>query len=133
MTKNKVFDTIRKLGAANAKVYFSGGGDEGGVDQITLHNENGEEIKSLLENHNYHEKNGKYYKYDYKTNKQEVVNITDEEKLVMNLVKPVYEKYHTFAGEFYVNGCVTWDAINRKVLMNGSEEVRHGEDFEEEF
>jgi hypothetical protein len=46
---------------------------------------------------------------------------------------PIYEKYGTFAGEFYVNGTLVWDVGARNVYMQGQESNTVYEPFEESY
>jgi hypothetical protein len=84
---------LNERGVAQAIVLFSGGGDEGGVDQITLFDSTGLRLDDL---------NEVYYQQEK----------TEDHEIAEALGKPVYERYFTFAGEFYVNGEVIWDTTN---------------------
>lgn len=105
MDKTYVLDELRKRGASKALVSFSGGNDEGGVDNITLSLKlaNGTETEQELE------------VWGSKG--------TDDEKLVSELSAAVYDRYYSFAGEFYVNGDVVVDVEEGTVTMSTSEEV----------
>lgn len=111
-----VYDELKKRGAAKAVVHFSGGGDDGGVEQISLLNSEGKEIGTLQE-------------YVYGGDDKQTPADTE---LAEALSKPVYDKYYSFAGEFYVSGTVVWDAETRKHKMSGQESVETYEEFEDE-
>lgn len=126
LERRELWAELRRRGVAKVTVSFSGGGDEGGVDNITLLNAEGEEIGTLEEDYG-------GSTYDPKTGQWVPVNPPNPDtKLVEALVAPVYERYHTFAGEFYVSGTVDYDVPNEKALMNKSERVESYEDSDEE-
>lgn len=126
MTRSEVFGKLRSMGIARAVVEFSGGGDEGGVDSITLEYQDGKskEISEYYENTTWDSSAKKWVKPEG--------NPTEEESISVELSTPVYDKYHTFAGEFHVNGRVIWDVEKSKVTMEGQESVEEYEDFEDE-
>lgn len=47
MTRDEAYDEIKRRGAVRAEVGFSGGGDEGYVEGITLLNADGESLAEL--------------------------------------------------------------------------------------
>jgi hypothetical protein len=127
MTKNEIFEELKKRGAAKAIVTFSGGGDEGGVNCIDLFDASSKNIGSLDENF-------EAEKWNPETKRMEPVeNIPMDGKLANALGKPVYDKYGGFAGEFYVSGEIIYDVAASSIKINGTEEVSHGESFEEEL
>jgi hypothetical protein len=123
-----VSQAMRKLmdrGVAKVEVHFSGGGDEGGVDNITLYDDKGKSLGNLEESYD-------GYTYNPTTKQYEQKALTEDQQIAKILGKPVYDKYHTFAGEFYVNGTVTWDVFKGTSKMNGNESVESYEEFEDE-
>lgn len=112
--------------AALVSVYFEGGNDEGGVDDISFKDSEGKTIKRMQEYYPTGTWNSETRTMDYDTSK-----VTLDELLSFNLCKPVYDKYYSFAGDFYVTGTVTWDVIKKTVTMQGNEEVKEYENFEE--
>jgi hypothetical protein len=144
MTKHEVFAELKRLGAAKAVVEFSGGNDEGGVDDIALLDADGKQIDVELSDHVHEERDytksgpangyrghptGRWIK-GYGT---DVIEATPEEKrlaqLSSALVAPVDEEYGSFAGDFSVQGTVTWDAVAQTAKMGKSEQV--WQDYEE--
>lgn len=124
-----VSQAMRKLmdrGVAKVTVHFSGGGDEGGVDNITLYDDKGTALGNLEESYD-------GYTYNPETKQYEKKGLTEDQEIAQVLGKPVYDKYYTFAGEFYVNGTVEWDVFKGKAVMNGQESVDRYEDFSEEY
>jgi len=102
MTRAVVFDALKSRGADRAVVAFSGGGDEGGPDSITLFI--GEEELSTLS----------LLGHNGETSKDAVD--TDEE-LVDALSEPIFDEYHGFAGDFDVMGEVVWEIDGNTVKM----------------
>ena len=126
MNKSAVFAELRKRGITKVVVGFSGGGDEGGVDDISLFNAEGK-VGTLQESY-------AGETYDPATKKWiPARTLTEDEKLATALGKPVYDKYCTFAGEFHVHGEVVWDVAKGTVNMQGSQSVERYDDFEEEI
>lgn len=110
MNKSEVFTTLENLGVGVARVEYSGGHDEGGVDNILLLSAEDPNQKVIV---NIWDKNGRDPR------------ITDQ--LVNALGGPVYDRYRTFAGEFSVHGEVIWDVESRTITFDGmeSEETYH--------
>ena len=104
-----VYDELEKRGVIVASVSFSGGGDEGGADDIILTHKDGH--TSELD------------PYQYGT-------CGDDYNLVTALAEPLYEKYGGFAGEFHVSGTLVYDVVGRTKKMSGYESVEHEEYFE---
>lgn len=127
MERSAVFEALKKRGAAKAVVSFSGGGDEGGCDGIQLLDAAGAVIAEIDEYYG----NTTVWDPDTQTYK-DIGPPNEEQQMSEGLCVPVYEKYHSFAGEFSVSGTVTWDVATRKVTMSGEESVEQYEPFEEE-
>lgn len=126
LERRAMWAELRRRGVAKVTVEFSGGGDEGGVDNITLLNAEGGEIGTLQEDYG-------GSRWNPVTKDWEPVNPPNPDTaLVESLVAPVYERYHTFAGDFYVSGTVDYDVQNEKALTNKSERVESYEDSDEE-
>lgn len=105
------FRAIRLRGAVVAVVYFSGGGDSGGVDRIELLDAAGDEVGKVGEDD----------------------SLPDGTSLWDVLGKPVYDRYYSFAGEFYVDGTVTWDVVIGEVNMERDERsTEDGDDYNDE-
>lgn len=98
--KDSGFALVAQRGAAKAEVRFSGGNDEGGVDEIRFLNA-ADEVISVENDWNEFEYPG----------------------ALAPLCRPVEEQYMGFSGEFYVWGEVVWDLAARTVTMSGDEEV----------
>jgi hypothetical protein len=98
VTRDQVFAVLRAHKLVTVTVTFSGGNDEGGADSIIGRDASNNEV-----------------------------DLDAAGDLADALEAPVYDKYDGFTGEFYVNGTVTWDVVNRKVTMSADEEVSHWE------
>ncbi len=105
MSRELMFNHLRTLGVTKVVLEFSGGGDEGGVDSGTVYYGGPK---------NYEEKDLPLYKGELPGFDGDIVS---------ELSEPVYDKYHSFAGEFHVYGEVVWDVDLGKVLMEGKESV----------
>lgn len=127
LERRELWAELRRRNVAKVVVSFSGGGDEGGVDNISLQDAEGNEVGTLEEDYG-------GSTYDPKTGQWVPVNPPNPDTaLVEALVAPVYEKYGSFAGEFYVNGTVDYDVANEKVKMPYRESVETWEEHEEDL
>ena len=109
MSTQEIFSELRKRGATKEVVSFSGGNDEGHAESIRLLS--GEEVLGDIGQAQYAEPE------------------TPDTKLAVAMVVPVYERYGSFAGEFYVRGEVVYDVATGEVDMHGEEETRSWESF----
>lgn len=125
MEKNELFAVLRKMNVVQAIVEFSGGNDEGGVDYITLYHQNGTEteLPTWVETQVWNPTTGNY----------ENIELTDEKKLIVALGESVYDRYGSFAGEFSVNGTITYDVSNEKISLKKSESYTEWRDSEEDL
>jgi hypothetical protein len=124
--EKKFWDELAKRNVAKVVVHFQGGNDEGGVDNIVLQDAAGKEIGTLDEVYNDTE-------WNEKTKRHEPKKLDADGELARQLVKPVYDKYSSFCGDFYVSGDVTYDVKARTAKISGAEEVKQDEEFEEEL
>lgn len=126
MDRNQVWKMLEEKNVAKVEIGFQGGNDEGGCDTIVLFDAKGNNIGEMTEW--YESQEWCPETRSWKT----LEKPTDEQLLSKALCAPVYEKYYTFAGNFYVNGILHWDVKNKRVWMDGSEEVPSYESFEED-
>jgi hypothetical protein len=89
--KEKVFAWMKENKVEEILIGFSGGNDEGGVDDGVLLTEGATAI-------------------DF-----------DVRKLSDFLTSPIFSRYGGFAGDFYVDGTLTWLASG-KILFDGREQ-----------
>ena len=101
MTKEQVFAELASRGADRAVVEFSGGNDEGGPDSITLHH--GETTLCTLS----------AWPCAQDATDGEAADV----RLADALSAPVFDVYHTFAGDFDVTGEVIWNVEDATVRM----------------
>lgn len=139
--KQAAFKGMEKRGIAKIEIEFSGGHDDGGIDSLTAFDKDGNEVK-LPEKKYYittrysrnQEERGYYESGDYQ-NFYPLSKMPAEDReyceFIDNLHNIVYSKYYTFAGEFYVHGTATIDAVNKTANIDGQETVEQYEDFTE--
>lgn len=139
-TVREAVDNLRKAGVATVTVSFSGGNDEGGADSIEYLDAAGALIGSIPKADAYEssewDANTRTYGpptwhvYEGYNNKRPA---TAEEikwaKVAQVLESPIYERFGSFAGDFYVQGNVTWDIDKGTYEMHGEEEVHSWESF----
>lgn len=150
LPRSEVFRILRTKGIGKVEVSFSGGNDEGGADEASFFDMEGAPIDlKLPEAYKGHSFDGqdenKWYVHDGyepdnpdtgRRGKPKYREATDDERdlsiLRASLETPIYERYHTFAGEFYVSGTLEWDVKGTRVVMDGNEEVKSYEPFNRE-
>lgn len=153
--KQGVIEFLRSNGIARVEIEFSGGNDEGGVDATTFYNEQGEVMADPMPPHIYLTQIGRTGWGMKDVNGEEfpdgtlVTSVRDDERgyysrrataeevvahnLHTALYAPIYNKYYSFAGEFYVSGTLTWIVNEERAVMSGEERVDHYEGFEEDY
>ena len=106
--KSAVMDAMRAAGATRAKIQFSGGGDEGGADQITV---------------------------TYADAIKHDLPVYSDDELSQLLSDIVSWKYYSFAdgGGFHVNGTITVDVAANTVTFLCYEETSRETKIEEEY
>lgn len=124
LTRNEMWAELEKRGVTKAEVHFSGGNDEGSIDHVYLMNDD-EVIATLQEEYIM----AVWEKGAWKYEKEHSL----DGKLVNSLAEPVEERYGSFAGDFYVDGIVSYDVKNRKVMMNYDDSVQTSSSYEEEL
>lgn len=126
--------TLQGLGVATIEVEFSGGNDEGGADGISYLDADGNEV-SVPKSNAYEDEqwNSTTKRFDstgwqVRTGDwkdQTTRPATDEEVLFAKIAQiveyPIYERYGSFAGEFYVYGTLRWDVAAGTHKMEGQE------------
>jgi hypothetical protein len=123
--RTKAMRMLRERRANKAEVFFSGGNDEGGIDDITVVRDDGARYK--LEEHaewRYEQQaDGTWERVTVERTPEQI----QESELFEILGLPVYERYSTFAGDFHVDGVVTWNVVENTVNMSGHEDVPSSE------
>lgn len=98
-----IFDDLKKRNVSKAIVHFDGGNDDGGVSSIEFLSKDGSVVKGLSE----------------------------DAKLEEELGNPIYMRYGSFAGEFYVSGELIYDVENKKTTWNNVNEESTYEEYED--
>lgn len=101
--RDEVFTELNRRGIVRVEVEFSGGGDEGGVDKITVY-----PSESELEPN--------YPQYDYQKRRYKTPM-----SLEQMLCWPVESQYGGFGFEGSVHGKVIWDVPSRSVRLEGEQ------------
>lgn len=138
--------TLRDQGVAKVVIDFSGGNDEGGADAASFLDANGDGVKmpdsgvNAYERERWDSANQRYVSEGWvvwsvgPTGKQEQREATAEEiaaaKLEKVLEAPIYDRWGSFAGEFYVHGTLEWDVATGKHKLTGSESHEVWDSFE---
>ena len=137
---------LRELGVATVTIEFSGGNDEGGADGAQYLDAEGNEA-TVPSSNAYNESGSRYDPASGKFVQQparwvvyerggDKRDATDEEvkiaKISQALEFPIYDRWGSFAGEFYVQGTLTWDVAKGTHRLSGQESVEHYEGFEYE-
>jgi len=99
MSRTAVFTALRLRGADRAVVAFSGGGDEGGADSITLYA--GEQELSQLSLYTHFGE----------------APVNPDVELADALSDPVNKEYGSFDGDFDVEGEVIWETEGETVML----------------
>lgn len=119
MTRDELFDKLDSMGIVVVEVEFSGGNDEGGVDNITFLTENGLYNGPLPQN--------PPVRQEYST-KQYVVGWGREQRPASPdevrdaefwsaIEDPIYKEWGSFAGEFSVHGTLTFNVPGRAAIL----------------
>lgn len=126
MTKYEVFRGLRERGVKGAVVDFSGGNDEGGVDNITFVMQDGTKKRFDGDVYASHRDST----FDGTRWVTLSAKVSADDALATALAAPVDDEYGSFAGEFHVSGTVLWDAEAETVKMTGQQSVDMWSDFE---
>jgi hypothetical protein len=112
--QQEAFDRLKKFGVATAVVHYSGGNDDGGAEGISTVMADG--TSGEIKQH--------YLEWQHVPGKGMVQpngypeEVREEAELADLLVAPVYRRWGSFAGEFYVSGEVIWDVTKHKVTFS---------------
>ena len=125
MNRNEAFKYLKSINVRKVIIDFSGGGDEGGVDQITLYEKGGERNINEWTNNKTWNNTKKCWEL--------ITPPSIEHELSVCLCKPIYDKYNGFAGNFYVSGQLTWNVKDKSVKISGKESEEVWDDIEEDL
>lgn len=134
--KSRALQELRNKGVVKVEIAFSGGNDEGGAESFHAYDTEGNEVTIGEANayKDYRSEKWTVYEYDRQTGGRIQRDATPDEIVLASirevLEEPIYDRYGSFAGEFYVDGTLTWDVLAGTNKMRGQEELRHWEEFE---
>lgn len=130
--KTAVWEAMRKKGVSKIVAYFSGGNDEGGVNNYVMFDADGKEFEAPDDI----KKDSHYTRGLYPFTQVEFFGHDEywpkEGSLAHIIERPVDMEYGSFAGEFSVSGACTWDLKTKKVTMDGEESAGY-ESFHRDF
>ncbi len=141
----EAMQVLLAAGVVTVKVSFSGGNDEGGPDGTTFLDAAGNEVTRPLS----HAHEGTEWNpdtkawesvgwiasgpWDREAGRANYRSATDEEvqwaKVAAVLEAPIYDRWGSFAGEFYVHGTCTWDVATGTHRLTGQESHEEYDDF----
>lgn len=139
----EAMQTLQGLNVAKVVIPFSGGNDEGGADGIDYFDADGKSIDYIpsSEAHFSTKWNPDTKRFDdvgwqvtdWSVRPSVSRDATAEEvtlaKVAQVLEHPIYERWGSFAGEFYVHDTLTWDVATGKHTLSGQESHEVWEDF----
>jgi len=105
LTRDEIFLQLARRGVATASAEFSGGNDEGYVEDYGLYDGDGAEVGSIAE-------------HSYRGHQE-----PEDEMLAGSMSEVLTEAIGGFNGDFSVNGTVTWDVQARTVRVDKNETV----------
>lgn len=127
--KHKALQVLRDHNVITCVLDYSGGNDEGGVDAVKVTYADGREENNPL----WCTRTYSPMQHNPETNKWERAPLPEDKERANEcadlIEQPVYDRYYSFAGDFYVSGTVTYDVPAGTVNINGDEQVY--EPFEE--
>ena len=101
-TKIQALEMLKTLNCTKVVIHYEGGNDEGFIEHIIFHKEDG-------------------------TTEQVDEEYSDEFHRV--LCSPVYEAYGSFAGDYNVDGKLTWDVSKQTITNEGEETIFDTESY----
>ena len=140
LSRDEVFRALKEEGVDRAVVEFSGGHDEGGANGVYLERfvsgasgagASGAGASEAEDDESW-ERVGELREHVWPGRRGLTGDEVEEMKLAQSLTAPVYDAYHSFAGDFFVSGTLQWRVAGHRVSMHGHESVEHYEGFEME-
>lgn len=133
---------LREAGVVKVSIHFSGGNDEGGADDFEFLDAEGNKV-TMPSSHAYstqkwNSETKTYGPTEWRVHERTETGYadraaTDEEvkvaKIAATLEHPIYDRWGSFAGEFYVDGTLTWDVATGKHTLEGQESHEVWESF----
>ena len=147
--KQVAFDGMTKRGINRIEMNFSGGNDEGGIDQIQATDLEGNEIviedtpwvASCYENQTvtkgvwlpHHAHGGDFQNQKFVPLSDLDADVLDNINFRSSFENIIYGKYYTFAGDYYVEGTAILDVSENLAKITAQESVQEWSDIEESF
>lgn len=122
---------LRSRGVAKVVIHFSGGNDSGGADDIEYLDAAGNEVtipNSSASQRQIHDPQkgwitGPWQVYEQGGPRDATPEEIKWSKVADVLEAPIYNRWGSFAGDFDVQGTVTWDTATGEHEMKGQESV----------
>lgn len=140
--RRSALNALRSMGITMVEVTFSGGNDEGGADGIAANNAKGDLVEiptsKAYRARTFNPNTRKWVQGEWETwsvvNGTRTVRPATNDEITWSQVRavlehPVYEKYGSFAGDFYAEGTVTWDIIAGTHEIHGQESYTEWESY----
>ena len=147
--KQVAFDGMTKRGINRIEIHFSGGNDEGDIDYMQATDLEGNEIdipdtpwvSSSYENQTvtkgvwlpHHAEGGDFKSQKFVPLSELDADVLDNINFRHSVESIVYDKYYTFAGDFYVEGTAILDISENVAKITAQESVQEWSDIEESF
>lgn len=139
--KDKTLALLKSLGITEVLLEFAGGNDEGGVESEKYKTADGEvTIPRVYADRNWGAPNDEELVkviWEGSTKRlatEEEINLAAKYEEVRDMCEaPIYDRYYTFAGEFYVTGTLHIDVAKGTVKMEVSEGQMTYEEHETSF
>lgn len=150
MDRTEVFRELEERGVDRVVIPYSGGNDEGGPDAIDLYKE-GKKVGELLaariwgddkiyvrdergsliyEPFTYTSPSGEKVESSKPKTRSATAEELRDDELCRALEQPIYDRWGSFAGEFYTSGVCVWDTKIRKAMMDEDiEEPTHRREY----
>lgn len=131
--KDVAMQILRDHNVYRLVLEYSGGNDEGGVDAVRVTYMDG----TQEDNPSWCERHYADSVFDKDTGEWKRNEVSAEEtastKRADILEAPVYDRYYSFAGDFYASGTVVYDVQEGTCVMDGLDEVPQSDNIRLEF
>ena len=135
---DEALEWLKGFDVVNLEICFSGGNDEGGIDERRAITSTGDEV-DIPDSNAYLIRRWNQESQDYGKEawfvgwgNNDRAASSEEIKIAQyhqTLNAPIFDKYHSFAGAFYVNGTLVWDVLRKTCEMHGTETIEVDREF----
>jgi hypothetical protein len=129
LTKPEVLAELKNRGIAKVAIDFSGGNDEGGPESTVATRADGEAV--ALPERAYVGFTLNRDTRQWEAAREFEGQAARDQALMVALEGPIHDHWGGFAGEFSVQGTLTWTTATGEAKLVYSESVQHYEDHEE--